>query len=221
MLNPFKPLAVVCDMDGLLLDTERLMQGAILESSAFHGFPMDEALFLSLVGVPLDGNRVQLREAFGEAFPFDLYLARYRATVLGRIEREGMPLKPGAAELLQAVKAAGLPLAVATSTQRERAREHLERAALLPLLDALVTRDDVVNAKPHPEPYLLAAERLGVAPEDCLALEDSHPGVRSAAAAGMKVVMVPDLLPATDEMRRLARAVAADLHEVRGWLAAA
>lgn len=221
MLQGFRPRAVVSDMDGLLLDTERLMQGAILESSAFHGFPMDEALFLSLVGVPLDGNRVQLQEAFGEAFPFDLYLARYRATVLGRIEREGMPLKPGAAKLLQAVKAAGLPLAVATSTQRERAREHLERAALLPLLDALVTRDDVVNAKPHPEPYLLAAERLGVAPEDCLALEDSHPGVRSAAAAGMKVVMVPDLLPATDEMRGLTRAVAKDLHEVRGWLAAA
>ena len=208
-------------MDGLLLDTERLMQGAILESSAFHGFPMDEALFLTLVGVPLDGNRVQLMQAFGEGFPFELYLARYRKTVLERIERDGMPLKPGASEFLRAVKAAGLPLAVATSTQRERAREHLERAALLPLLDALVTRDDVANAKPHPEPYLLAAERLGIAPEHCLALEDSHPGVRSAAAAGMAVVMLPDLLPATDEMRALAYGVATDLHEVRGWLEAA
>ena len=207
-------------MDGLLLDTERLMRGAILESSAFHGFAMDDPLFLQLVGVPVDGNRQQLREAFGEAFPFDLYLARYRATVLASIARDGLPLKPGAAEMLRHVKAAGLPLAVATSTQRDRAREHLEHATFLPLLDALVTRDDVVNAKPHPEPYLLAAARLGVNPADCLALEDSHTGVRSAAAAGMKVVMVPDLLPATDEMRGLARAVAADLHEVRGWLEA-
>lgn len=205
-------------MDGLLLDTERLMQGAILESSAFHGFPMDEALFLSLVGVPVDGNRRQLADAFGAAFPFDAYLARYRATVLAEIARDGLPVKPGAAELLHEVKAAGLPLAICTSTQRHRAQEHLAHAGFLPLLDALVTRDDVAYPKPHPEPYLLAAERLGVAPADCLALEDSPTGVRSAAAAGMAVVMVPDLLPATGELHELAHAVAADLHEVRSWL---
>lgn len=216
----FPPRAVVSDMDGLLLDTERLMQGAILESSAFHGFPMDEALFLSLVGVPVDGNRRQLLEAFGPAFPFDAYLARYRAQVLDEIARNGMPVKPGAAELLRDVKAAGLSLAVATSTGRERAVEHLAHAGFHDLLDALVTRDDVTNPKPHPEPYLLAAERLGVDPAHCLALEDSHSGVRSAAAAGMMVVMVPDLLPATDEMRGLVHAVATDLNEVRAWLGA-
>lgn len=205
-------------MDGLLLDTERLMQGAILESSAFHGFPMDDALFLSLVGVPVDGNRRQLAEAFGAAFPFDAYLARYRETVLAEIARNGMPVKPGAADLLHEVKAAGLPLAIATSTGRQRAEEHLAHVGFLPLLDALVTRDDVENPKPHPEPYLLAAKRLGVAPAHCLALEDSPTGARSAAAAGMMVVMVPDLLPATDELRKLVRAVAPDLNEVRSWL---
>lgn len=205
-------------MDGLLLDTERLMRGAILESAAFHGFPLDEALFLSLVGVPVDGNRRQLAERFGAGFPFDSYLERYRAKVLADIARDGLPLKPGAQALLHDVKAAGLPLAICTSTQRQRAEEHLAHAAFLPLLDALVTRDDVANPKPHPEPYLLAAERLGVNPADCLALEDSPAGVRSAAAAGMAVVMVPDLLPATDELRALARAVAVDLHAVRDWL---
>ncbi len=217
-LGGFRPLAVVSDMDGLLLDSERLMQGAILESSAFHGFPMDEALFLSLVGVPVDGNRRQLLEAFGNAFPFDAYLSRYRATVLAEIARNGLPLKPGAAGLLREVKAAGLPLAIATSTGRQRAEEHLAHAGFLPMLDALVTRDDVENPKPHPEPYLLAAERLGVDPAHCLALEDSPTGVRSAAAAGMQVVMVPDLLPATDELRLLVRAVADDLETVRDWL---
>lgn len=217
-LAGFSPRAVVSDMDGLLLDTERLMQGAILESSAFHGFPMDDPLFLSLVGVPVDGNRRQLAEAFGTAFPFDAYLARYRETVLAEIARNGMPVKPGAPDLLRDVKAAGLPLAIATSTGRQRAEEHLAHVGFLDMLDALVTRDDVKNPKPHPEPYLLAAERLGVDPAHCLALEDSPTGVRSAAAAGMMVVMVPDLLPATDELRGLARAVAADLNEVRGWL---
>jgi beta-phosphoglucomutase-like phosphatase (HAD superfamily) len=103
---------------------------------------------------------------------------------------------------------------VATSTRRERARHHLERVDLLHRLDALVTRDDVVAAKPAPEPYLCAAGLLGVAPGAALALEDSANGVRSAAAAGVPVVMVPDVLAPTAELRGLALGVVPDLHAV-------
>jgi HAD superfamily hydrolase (TIGR01509 family) len=129
-----------------------------------------------------------------------------------------IPVKPGALEMIAHLRAAGLPMAVATSTGSRSARDHLSRAGILPHLVAVVGRDDVTQGKPHPEPYLKAAAHLGVEPALCLALEDSHNGVRAAAAAGTMTVMVPDLLPATEEMRRLCVHIASDLGEVRRML---
>jgi HAD superfamily hydrolase (TIGR01509 family) len=127
-------------------------------------------------------------------------------------------VKPGALEIVAWAKGEGLPVAVATSTRRGRAEHHLERVGLLERLDALVTRDDVTDAKPAPEPYLAAAGLLGVAPGLALALEDSANGVRSAAAAGVPVVMVPDVLAPTDELRGLALGVVPSLHDVLALL---
>ena len=91
-------------------------------------------------------------------------------------------------------------------------------SGILPRFHAVVAAGDYARGKPNPDPFLTAADRLGVAPEACLALEDSHNGVRAAHAAGMMTVMVPDLLPVTDEMRGLCLAIAKSLHEVRGLL---
>jgi beta-phosphoglucomutase-like phosphatase (HAD superfamily) len=91
---------------------------------------------------------------------------------------------------------------------------NLGLAGIIEQFDAVITRDDVVNPKPHPEPYLLAARKLRTPPADCLAIEDSHAGVRSAHAAGLQTLMVPDLIQPTDEIAALCR-VMASLHEVR------
>src|SRR5690606_38946113 len=101
------------------------------------------------------------------------------------------------------LRARGIPTAVATSSRNPHAEHHLGAAGLLELFDTVVTRDDVVNPKPHPEPYLTAAGRLGVDPGRCLALEDSHSGVRAGHAAGMQTVMVPDLVGPSDEIHAL------------------
>src|SRR5262249_16849377 len=108
-----------------------------------------------------------------------------------------------------------LPMAVATSTVRRIAEHHLRRAGLLDHFTTVCTREDVVRGKPHPDLFLKAASTLGVSAKRCLVLEDSYPGVRAAHASGAMAIMVPDMLPATDELRALCVAVARDLHEVR------
>ena len=128
----------------------------------------------------------------------------------------GIPLKPGAAEALRFVAGRGLPLALATSAHREPALAHLRRLEVLAHFDVLVTREDVARAKPYPDLFLAAAERLGVAAADCLAVEDSPTGVQAALAAGMMTVMVPDVAPPTEELRARCVAVHASLLDLPG-----
>jgi HAD superfamily hydrolase (TIGR01509 family) len=127
---------------------------------------------------------------------------------------DAVPVKAGVPELLAELKARGIPMAVATSSRAAHALGHLGTAGLLEMFGAVVTRDDVTHPKPNPEPYLTAALRLGVAPADCVAIEDSQTGVRAAHGAGMQCVMVPDLVPPTEDLRGLCT-IMASLHEVR------
>lgn len=214
-----KPAAVVFDMDGLLLDTERLHQQAVLATCGRLGFEMTQQLLLSLVGGTRADNAERLVRAFGVTFPLDAYHAECRSH-FAKLCAQGIELRPGAMEMFSFLEEHRIPIAVATSTVGPTATHHLREAGLLARLAALVTRDDVTHGKPHPEPYLKAARHLGAAPADCLALEDSHSGARSALAAGMPTVLVPDLLPATPEIADRCVHVAEDLHEVRRMILA-
>ena len=131
----------------------------------------------------------------------------------------GIALKAGAVEILDALDDLRLPRAIATSSSLESVRASLGPHSLVDRFHALITRDVQTMGKPHPEPFLKAAAALGIDAADCLALEDSHNGVRAASAAGMMTVMVPDMLDPTEEMETLCIRIARDLHEVRGWLA--
>jgi HAD superfamily hydrolase (TIGR01509 family) len=133
----------------------------------------------------------------------------------------GVPVKTGVVELLDFLAAKGLPLAVATSAARATAERNLGRAGLLERFTALATRDDVENVKPAPDIYLEAARRLGVPPAHCVAFEDSSVGIVAAHAAGMRAVMVIDILPPTEEARAKCFHVAQDLHEVLRLMAGA
>jgi HAD superfamily hydrolase (TIGR01509 family) len=212
-----RPAAILFDMDGLLLDTERLSRASMIEVTRAMGYPMTEAIFATLIGIPVDGNRAQLAAEFGAGFDYDDMRVRQRALDTAR-HGLSRPLRPGARAIVDAVGKLGIPCAIATSSQREKTLSHLTHSGLLPHFDVVVTRDDVARGKPFPDLYLAAAAALGQPPAACLALEDSHSGVRAAHAADVPVIMVPDLLPATDEMRALALAVADDLHVVAEWL---
>jgi len=220
VMIPTRPAAILFDMDGLLLDTERLIRDAMIAVMADLGFAMTSADYAELIGRPEAHSGTIMRARFGP----ELNYGQLRANVERRIIQDWgqkRPLKAGAAALLAQVGAAGIPAALVTSSDRAMAMVHLDHAGLLTHFATIVGGDDVANGKPHPEPYLAAAARLGIAPGAALALEDSHNGIIAAHAAGVPVIMVPDLLPATPEIAQHLLAVAADLDQVGRWLAAA
>jgi HAD superfamily hydrolase (TIGR01509 family) len=219
MSLPHKVRAVVFDMDGLLFDTEVLYRDVVLATAreAGHDVPLD--FYLSTVGTPLQGTRDLFLQRYGGDFAFDAFWAKTTQRYAKTVETE-LRLKAGVVELLSLLDELALPRAIATSSHHEHARHHLGAFDLTHRFHAVIAHGDYARGKPHPEPFLTAAERLGVEPAHCLALEDSWHGVRAASAAGMMTVMVPDLMSATPEMEALCAHIAADLHEVCGLMKA-
>ncbi len=182
------PAAVLWDMDGTLVDTEPYWMAAERELVTSHGgtWTAEDGLLLVGSGLQHSANVLQGRGvALGETEIIDHLTER----VLDQA-RSAIPWRPGARELLLELRAAGIPLALVTMSMRPLA-EHIAEAFDSPMFDAIVTGGDVEHAKPHPQAYLRAAELLGVDPRDCLAIEDSVPGLASAAAAGAVVIGVP------------------------------
>ena len=206
---PTKIEAVIFDMDGLLLDTERVYKKVMQELCAEWGHEMSHEMFAAFVGIPQCENVPIYHKFFGKDFDIETYEGllgeRFRSEV-----SKGIPLKHGAKELVSALDKRKVPIAVATSTGAS-AHDHLKNADLHHHFDTIVTRLDVSKGKPHPEPFLTAAERLGVNPTQCIAFEDSHNGVRSASAAGLATVMVPDMLDPTDEIADMCVAIVPSL----------
>lgn len=210
-LRPFS--AVVFDMDGTLLDTELVFREIVFDVATGLGFEMTDPIHLSMVGSSHEATNALLVEAYGVSFPYTLFDEQCRAKMRVRMEQQ-VPVKAGVHELLTELRARRIPTAVATSSRSAHALAHLSAAGILSSFDAVVTRDDVINPKPHPEPYLLATGRLGLEPSTCLAVEDSHTGVRAASAAGLQTIMVPDLVHPSDEITRLCT-VMDSLHDLR------
>jgi len=213
-----KILAVVADMDGTLLDTELLAKTTWREAATVLGFNLTEETFNRLLGTNMKDTNAILVEVFGPKFVPEPFYAECKRQTRQYVEANGTPPKPGVRELLDWCTEQKWPRAVATSSNVEDAEFHLSHAKLRSYFDVLICGDRVTKGKPDPEIFLVAAEALKVAPENCLALEDSANGVRSAHAAGMITFMVPDLLQPTEEIRKLAHKVFPSLLDVRDYL---
>jgi HAD superfamily hydrolase (TIGR01509 family) len=213
---PFPAKAgVIFDMDGLLLDTERIAKIAWQEAAQLAGHEMSDAVFASLIGRRETDAIGLLRAAFGPDFDFHESNSRCNAIYNEYIAKHGLPLKPGVHEILGDLSAQKVPLAVATSTQNPLARVRLEQAGLLGYFSVLVAGNEITHGKPSPDIYLEAVCRLGIDAATSFALEDSPAGVRSAHEAGLKVIMVPDLVAPTPEITALTTAVVKSLHGAR------
>ncbi|HET6397558.1 MAG TPA: HAD family phosphatase [Pseudoxanthomonas sp.] len=212
----FRPQAVLFDMDGLMLESERVLLECWRQSASELGLALDDALWLSMIGVHDAASRELLRARL-EPSRADALIRHCHALYDGHVQA-GMPLKPGVVPLLEWLAAQGVPRAVVTSTRRERALQKLTICGLLPHFDAVVGGDEVARPKPAADPYLLAARRLALEPAACVVLEDSPTGVRAALAAGMTPIQVPDLLAPDAQTRALGHRIVASLAEAQRLL---
>ena len=210
--------AVVFDMDGILFDTERLCKDCWIALSKEYEIPNMEEVYALCIGVNVQATRQIVYDNYGKDFPFEEYDRRASAMYNEYIAEHGVPVKEGVRETLEALAKAGAKIAVASSTRREKVLRLLASAGIDRYFTAVVGGDTVTHSKPDPEIFLTACKALSVAPEEAIAVEDSHNGIRAAHAAGMLAVMVPDLLPVTEEMRKLSAYVAADMNDACGWM---
>jgi HAD superfamily hydrolase (TIGR01509 family) len=208
-----RPSAVVCDMDGLLVDSERMERRVWQLVATELGIELSDETFATFVGHSGDRNDALLRHYFGEAFDVPRFRAMCHSGMRDLVECEGVTLRPGAREWLAFVSGLGIPLGLATSSGPAAVQERL--GDVLHLFAAVATRADVEHGKPHPDLYLEAAKRLGIAPETALAVEDSPAGTQAALAAGMRVVVIPDLVMPPDDLAPRLAAVLPSLDALR------
>lgn len=196
-------------MDGLLLDTERLFQRVWREIASEYGVTLDESFTAAICGTTGRDEAEVLRRYIPGAEPETLMAEGYRRVT--EIERTYVPLKPGAVEILEGMRAAGMPMAVASSSPEEMIRHNLTVAGILDFFSVLVSGAQAARGKPFPDVFLLAAEKLRLPPERCYVFEDSINGVRAGHAAGCATVMVPDMVAPTEEIRPLCALIAPSL----------
>lgn len=205
---------IIFDMDGLIFDSERVVQRAWSEIGEECGYPSMGDQIYQTVGFNRRRREEYFKSVYGQDFPHDLFVDKTRDIFSRIVDTEGLPMKAGAKEVLMLAKEKGLRIGLATSSSSDYAKEELTTAGIYEYFDGFVFGNMVTKSKPDPEIYLKACEEVGIKPKDGLALEDAPSGVESAYRAGLRVIMVPDLVQPDEATRAKAWKVAGSLEEV-------
>lgn len=212
------PAGVLLDMDGLLLDSERVGMATFAHVAEQLGVSVAAEQYIQTIGLDRRGALQVLTDVLGTARAAAAFQQAWAEEYRRRTTVEAVPLRPGVPALLTRIAERGLPVAVATSTGTDAAERKLHLAGIREWFAHVVGGDQVEAGKPAPDIYLLGARRLGIDAAEGWAVEDSTNGVRAALAAGLTTFQVPDLVPVTDAVRELGHAIVASLEEVAALL---
>jgi len=213
-----KMKTVVFDMDGVLFDTEILCMKAWMAVAERSGLPGMEELFPQCIGLNANDSRRIVLGAYGEDFDYLFFREQTANWFREYIRENGLPMKPGVKEILSWLKNREYAVGLASSTRNATVLAHLEQAGIRDYFSVVVTGDMVEHSKPQPDIYLRACRELKADPKRTYAIEDSPNGIRSAYAAGMRTLMVPDMIEPDEELRRMSERVFRDLTEVLAYL---
>ncbi len=210
--------AVIFDMDGVLFDTERLMMDCWSKIGEKYGYPDICDVMTECIGTDRRKTKEIVESHYGEAFCYEERRAEASGLLHAHTDEAGLPFKKGVREVLSYCKDRGVLLGLASSTRVAVVTRELQDAGLYDFFKVVIGGDLLQKSKPAPDIYLMTAEAIGVSPENCYAVEDSYNGITSAYRAGMRPIMVPDMLPATAKMHEMSVAVLDDLLAVRDFL---
>lgn len=209
--------AVIFDMDGVLIDSERISLKCYQEVLKNYDYEINEKSYVKFIGRNVDGIKEVMQEEYGKDFPFDEIYKKKVKLSLEYTNKNGVKIKPGVHELIDYLNEENYKIAVATSTRRVRALELLEKAKIKEKVNYVVCGDQVENSKPNPEIFIKAAEGLDIEPQKCLVIEDSDAGIMAAHAANMTGIHVPDMKMLEDETKKLAFKVCKSLVDVKEY----
>jgi len=208
------PKLMIFDMDGLMLDTEPLALSGWQVAARELNIIIPEELTRSVIGFNRDLCKIHMLKALGPNFDYETALTIIHKSVDKHFQEHGVPLRPGLLQLLDKLEELGINKVVATSTAYSRAMHKLKLANIAHRFQTIIGGDMVANSKPAPDIFLKAADACNTPPSDCIVLEDSNPGAEGAVRAGMRVIVVPDIVPPTSTTRKQAYAVVNSLHDV-------
>jgi DNA helicase-2/ATP-dependent DNA helicase PcrA len=207
--------AVIFDLDGTLIDTEKYYLQCWMEAIQKFGYPVtrEQAYNLRSLGRPF--AQEYFRKLYGEDFPYQEVRSERKRLVREEVKKHGVEVKPGVHEILTFLREKQITTAIATAAELEHTTRLLKETGLFDHFDNIVSAHMVEQGKPAPDVYLYACRELDLEPADCLAVEDSPNGVKSAAAAGCKVVMVPDMTEPDEQLNRLLYAKVEVISEIK------
>lgn len=205
---------IAFDLDGTLLDTEKLYRRFWVEAAQRRGYPMQDRHALMIRSMAASRAEALLKQAVCPDFDYHGVRALRRKLMDEYVDREGVEAKPGMLTLMREARKRGMRMVLATATPQARARQYLSMVGAMEYFDAVVCADQVPCGKPAPDIYWMAARCLGLPPEEAMAVEDSPSGVRAAHDAGFFTVMIPDQDQPDSQTRALCDAVLPTLKDV-------
>lgn len=210
--------AVIFDMDGLLINSEKLCFSAFNDSCQDFGFIVDRSIYHSTIGTNDAQTKDILSKYISGGVSYDIFKSHWDSKYETKILDGELLLKDGVMKLLNVLDELSIPAAVATSTSYSKAIIKLEKVKILKSFSVVIGGDQVKRSKPQPDIYISTSKSLRIAPEKCLVLEDSDNGVRSALAAGMKVIQIPDIITPSKDTKKLGHMICHSLNEVVDYI---